>query len=427
MREDILHFIWKHKKLPNIGLKTTSGAPVTIVKIGQHNDQSGPDFFNAQVRIGEQLWVGNVEIHIKSSDWYVHNHEVDENYNSVILHVVWEDDGAVFRDDNSVIPTLELKSYVDEKLLSACEELLNGVGNKFINCEKDIETVDSFIVESWMERLFFERLEQKTEFIEELLHKSNNNWEYVFFIMLLKNFGLKINGDSFFSLQNALNASVVSKLKNNTFQLKSVLFGLLGLLEETECVDGYYIKLKEEYQFLKNKFNLKEEGIVKPEFFKLRPPNFPTIRLSQFANLYSEHQNLFSKLVGKVSLEDLHAIFKVMASDYWDTHFTFGKESKKSKKRITKKFVDLIVINTILPFKFYHAKSLGKDINEELVVIIAEIGNEDNSIINNFKKIGVPAVSAKDSQALLQLYNSYCTKNKCLQCAIGASLLKGNP
>ncbi|WP_291869024.1 DUF2851 family protein [Maribacter sp.] len=426
MREDLLHFIWKHKKLPNIGLKTTDGVPISIVKIGQHNHQSGPDFFNSHIRMEEQLWVGNVEIHIKSSDWYVHNHEVDNNYNSVILHVVWEDDAAVFRSDNSKIPTLELKSYIEKDFLKKHEALFNSADITFVNCERNIKTMDSFVVLNWLERLFFERLEQKTEIIKELLLKSNNDWEYVLFIMLLKNFGLKINGDSFFSLQSALNPSIVSKLKNNGFQLESALYGLSGILKGEECLDSYYIRLHKEYQFLKNKFSLTEEGIINPKFFKLRPPNFPTIRLSQFSNLYSVHQNLFSKLIGETSLKDLRAIFKVNASEYWDTHFTFGKESKKNKKRITNKFVDLIIINTILPFKFYYTKSLGKDIDEELLKIISEIATEDNSTINNFKKIGIYSLSAKDSQALLQLYNNYCTKNKCLQCAIGASLLKVN-
>ncbi|RKR07039.1 uncharacterized protein DUF2851 [Maribacter vaceletii] len=426
MQEDLLHFVWKHKKIPTTNLKTTDGVPVTVVKIGQHNHKEGPDFFNAQVRVGEQLWVGNVEIHLKSSDWYAHNHEVDDNYNSVILHVVWEDDVSVFRNDNSKIPTLELKTYIEEKLLINYENIFNATDAKFINCEKDINGVDDFVVNNWLERLFFERLEQKTEVIKELLKKSNNDWEYVLFIMLLKSFGLKINGDSFFSLQKSLNASTVSKLKNNDFQLESVLYGLLGLLEKKDCVDVYYIKLKKEYEFLKNKLELSEVGIEKPHFFKLRPPNFPTIRLSQFASMYGEHQNLFSKLISETSLEDLYTIFTVSASEYWDTHYSFGKESKKSKKKITKKFIDLIVINTIIPFKFYYAKSLRKDVNEELLNIISKIDTEDNSRINNFKKRGVTVPSAKDSQALLQLYNGYCTKNKCLQCAIGVNLLKGN-
>ncbi|WP_298506261.1 DUF2851 family protein [uncultured Maribacter sp.] len=426
MREDLLHFIWKHKKFPQIGLKTTEGSSLSIVKMGQHNHEAGPDFFNSHIRIDEQLWVGNVEIHLKSSDWYAHNHEIDDAYNSVILHVVWEDDGAVFRSDNSKMPTLELKSFIGNNLLVAYKALFNNSGKKFINCEKGIKAVDDFIVQNWLERLFFERLEQKTEIIKELLQKSKNDWEYVLFIMLLKNFGLKMNGEPFFSLQSALHPSVVSKLKNNGFQLESVIYGLLGVLKEEECLDNYYVELRKEYQFLKNKFNLSEEGVMKPKFFKLRPPNFPTIRLSQFANLYSVHQNLFSKLIRNTSLEDLHIIFKVSASDYWDTHFTFGKESKKNKKRITTKFVNLIIINTILPFKFYYSKTLGKDNDEELLKIISKIAAEDNSIINNFKKLGASCSSSKESQAILQLYNKYCTKNKCLQCAIGTSLLKGN-
>ncbi len=426
MREDLLHFIWKHKKIPQNNLKLTTQEPITIVKIGQHNYNSGPDFFNSQVRIGEQLWVGNVEIHLISSDWYAHKHEVHANYNTVILHVVWEDDVSVYRNDNTKIPTLELKNYIGQDLLLQYKSLFSTSDKKFINCEKDIKIIDDFVTQNWLERLFFERLEDKTEVIKDLLLKSNNNWEYVLFVILLKSFGLKINGSSFLSLHKSLNSSVIAKLKNNSFQLESVLYGQLGLLEAEDCLDTYYLNLRKEYAFVKGKFKLSEEGVEKANFFRLRPSNFPTIRLSQFANLYKENQNLFSILIQKTSLEDLQSIFNVYASEYWDTHYNFGKESKSRKKRITKKFIDLMVINTIIPFKFYYAKSIGKDINEELINIISKIDIEDNTIIQNFKKNGINGVSAKDSQALIQLYNKYCTKNNCLQCAIGVNLLKGN-
>jgi hypothetical protein len=425
MREDFLHFIWKHKKIPNIDLISTDKEAIEILQVGTHNHLAGPDFFNAQIRIGTQLWAGNVEIHIKASDWYVHNHELDENYENVILHVVWEDDSNIFRKDNVPIPTLELKPYLSKDLVLSYEKLFSKSGKTFINCEKQIGNLDSFIVINWLDRLYFERLEEKSTLILQLLKDSKNNWEEVLFVLLLKNFGLKINGESFLSLAQSLEISIIRKIGGNALQLESLLFGLSGLLSE-EGNDLYYKELQKEYQFVEHKFKCSDKGVLRPSFFKLRPPNFPTIRLSQFANLYSKQNNLFSKLIEATSLEEMYAIFSVNASMYWDTHYTFGKESKKSKKRITKKFIDLLIINTVLPLKFCYAKHHGTSIDEVLLDVMSNIKTENNSIIHKFEMLNVPVTNAMESQSLLQLYNSYCSKNKCLQCVVGSSLLKGN-
>jgi len=426
MREDLIHFIWKYKKLPLSNLRTTNNESVVISEVGLHNHLAGPDFFNAKVTINEQLWAGNVEIHRNSSDWYAHQHEQDANYNNVILHVVWQDDVSVFRKDRTEIPTLELKNYVSEALLNSYQRLLNANNSQFINCESEINQVNNFILHNWIERLYFERLENKSNEIEVLLTASKNDWEAVFFKTLLKNFGLKINKDSFVSLYEALDFSVVRKLSDSVLKLESVFYGMVHLLEEDEYLDTYYLELKREYGYLKNKFRLESIGVVKPSFFKLRPPNFPTIRLSQLANLFTKEKNLFDKIIKAKSLEEFYDLFTVKASHYWTTHFTFGKTSKKSNKTISKKFIDLLVINTILPIKFHHSKKTGNNIDEELITIMAAIKRENNSIISNFIKIGVAVDHAKDSQALIQLYNEYCSKNKCLQCAVGGVLLNVN-
>ncbi len=426
MREDLLHFIWKYKKLQLSHLLTSNAEPVEIVDVGLHNHLAGPDFFNAKIRINNQLWAGNVEIHIQSSDWYVHQHEKDANYDNVILHVVWQDDAAVFRNDGSEIPTVALKNYVSSSLLDAYKKLFKARTNQFINCESEIRHVNEFIVSNWFERLYFERLENKSNEIEALLSQSNNDWEAVFFKTLLKNFGLKINKDSFTSLSEALDFSVVRKLNDSIFKLESVFYGMTHLLEENGQVDTYFLELKKEYDYLKNKFSLEAMGVIKPSFFKLRPPNFPTIRLSQLANLYGKEKSLFNKIIEAKSLEEFYSLFNVTASDYWSTHFTFGKISKKNSKPISKKFVDLLIINTILPIKFHHAQKTGNAIDEELIAIISDLKSEENSIITNFRKSGIKANNAKDSQALLQLYTSYCSKNKCLQCSVGGALLNVN-
>lgn len=426
MREDLLHFIWRYKKLQLENLVTSENETLKIVDVGTHNHLSGPDFFNSKVDIDDQLWAGNVEIHLKSSDWFAHSHEQDPKYNNVILHVVWEDDSEVFRSDGSKIPTLELKNYISQELLSAYQNLFDQNKKSFINCENDITGVDDFLFENWKERLFFERLESKSNFVFELLEESHNDWEQVLFKMLLKNFGLKINGQAFLSLANALDFSLARKLRSDNRALESVFFGMSHLLEDESVVDEYYIRLKKEYAYQKNKFDLKEVGVQKPEFFKLRPPNFPTIRLSQLASLYSKQENLFSCLINVSELEEIYKLLNVSAGEYWNDHFTFGKSSKKSTKKLTKKFIDLLIINTILPLKFCHAQSLGKDVNDDILKVISQIKPEENSIVSNFKSLKIESKNAKDSQAVLQLYNEYCSKNRCLQCAVGSSLLNRN-
>ncbi|MGB7395999.1 MAG: DUF2851 family protein [Pricia sp.] len=424
MKEDLLHFIWKYRKLKSVDLTGSKNEPIIVVDTGTHNHLAGPDFFNAKVNIDGQLWAGNVEIHLKSSDWYAHHHEQDANYNNVILHVVWEDDGAVFRSDSTEIPTLELRNYIPESLLAAYQDLFDKSGIQFINCENDIADVDDFLLDNWLERLYFERLERKSLLVLELLQQSKNDWEQVLFALLLKNFGLKINGESFLSLARALDFSIVRKLRSDSTALESVLFGMSRLLEDDEVLDEYYIQLKKEYAHHKNKFDLQNEGVRSPEFFKLRPPNFPTISLSQLANLYAQRENLFSAVIDASDVTEFYALFEVSASPYWSDHFTFGKTSKKSVKRLTKNFIDLLIINTLIPLKFCYARHLGQNADQEIILLISQLKKEDNSIIANFKKHGVAAKNAMESQAILQLYNEYCTQNKCLQCAVGSSLLQ---
>ena len=389
MREDLLHFIWKYKKLQLKEMVTTNNETIDIIDVGLHNQQAGPDFFNAKINIDGQLWAGNVEVHINSSDWYAHHHEKDIKYDNVILHVVWKDDMTIYRKNNTQIPTLELRQYIPEEVLKNCQALFDKSGTTFINCENEISEIDEFIVSNWLERLYIERLEEKSILVNELLESLKNNWESVLYILLLKNFGLKINGESFLSLAKACDFLIVRKLQKNPLQIESILFGLTGLLNDDSIIDPYHAVLKNEYHYLKQKFDLDETGVVVPEFFKLRPPNFPTIRLSQFANLYSENHNLFDQVVKAKTKVDLYKIFEVTASTYWDDHFTFGKRSKKSIKKLTKKFIDLLIINTILPLMFSYSKHLGKDPNENLLAIISSLKKEDNHILKRFNALGI--------------------------------------
>ncbi len=426
MREDFLHYIWKHKKFNITDIKTVQGETLFLVSVGQHNLNSGPDFFNARIRIGDQLWAGNVEIHIKSSDWFLHNHEQDRAYDGVILHVVWEHDTEVYRKDNTPIATLVLKDYVDKEILSNYERLFSTpitIGtHKWINCEYDFKDVNDFVLNNWLERLYFERLERKSRTIDRLLKDSKNDWEAVLFKMLARNFGLKVNRESFFSIAQSIDFPIVRKIRSQQGVLEALLFGQAGLLN-SDIENGYYSSLVKEYKFLTQKFNLKNKHVLPVQFFRLRPTNFPTIRLSQLASLYHKEQHLFSKIIKTEDLNEFYDLFDSAASGFWNTHYNFQKESKPSAKNITKSFVDLLLINTILPVKFSYAKEQGRDIDTTIINIANTITSEKNTIINAFNGLKKISKSSMDSQALIQLKTEYCEKNKCLQCAIGNALI----
>ncbi|WP_100615468.1 DUF2851 family protein [Confluentibacter citreus] len=424
MQEDFLHYLWKHKKFDVSNITTTDKESIHVLSVGQHNLNAGPDFFNAQLKIDNQLWAGNVEIHIKTSDWFLHNHELDKAYDNVILHVVWEHDTDIFRRNNSKIPTLELKTYVSKLALNNYEKLFAKSG-KWINCEHDFSNVNDFELSNWLERLYLERLERKAEDINTLLVTSKNDWEAVLFKMLVKNFGLKVNSDAFLSVANSLDFSIIRKILTNNITLEALLFGQAGLLEQ-DIEEPYYLELTKEYEFLKQKFSLTNNNVTPIQFFRLRPPNFPTIRLSQLATLYHLNQNLFSKIIEINSVVEFYNLFSVGTSPFWESHYTFGKSSKKSKKMLTKPFVDLLLINTIIPLKFSYARFQGVNMDDSIISLIQSITSEKNSIIEKFNTLKLVSTSALQSQGLLQLKNEYCDKNKCLQCAIGNSLLHNN-
>ncbi len=423
MKEDFLHYLWKHKLFFTSNLKTTSGELISITSVGSHNQNSGPDFFNAQLKIGEQLWAGNVEIHLKSSDWYIHNHETDSNYDNVLLHVVWEHDIEIHNNSNSTIPTLELKNFVSNELINNYQKLFSKP-QKWINCESDIQSVEKFVVENWLERLYFERLERKSIFITQLLEKTNYDWEAVLFQLLAKNFGLKVNGDSFFEMAKNLQFSIVRKESTSQQNLESLFFGELGMLNETK-ENAYYTFLKNEYNYQLKKYKLSQKDKSTIQYFRLRPINFPTIRVSQLAGLYSLHQNLFSKCMENMRLIQFYELFEVKTSEFWETHYTFEKESPKRVKKLAKSFIDLLLINTIIPLKFVYLKHIGKLESESILNLIKELKPEKNNIIDKFNLLKIKSKSAFETQALLELKNEKCAQQKCLKCAIGNSLLKG--
>ena len=421
MKEDFLHHLWQHKKFAVTDLKTTTGESIQILNSGQYLQLAGPDFFNAQIIIGQQKWAGNVEIHLKSSDWYVHNHEKDSNYDSVILHVVWEHDTPIFRKNNTEIPTLELKNYVQLSDLNKYQSLITQ--KNWIYCENDLHSVTDFIFKNWEERLYFERLERKSNEILQLLEASNNDWEAVLFWLLAKNFGLNTNGALFLKMAKSIPFSVIRKEAFAVENLEALFFGICCFLDEPK--DERMQIWKREFDFLKVKFNLSDFRIH-PKFSKLRPPNFPTVRLSQLANLYHSQPNLFSKLIEAKTIEDLYKIFKnVKASEYWDNRFNFGKISTvESKKYLSQDFIDLIVINTILPMKYFYHKNHNPEIVDVIFDFYKQMKPEKNSVLDEWKQLGMKFENALETQAFLYQYKLFCNHKKCLNCSVGFQLLK---
>lgn len=423
MNENILHHIWLHKKFAINSLFTTDGEKIEIIDFGQLQQYSGPDFFNAKVIIGNQKWAGNIEIHVKSSDWYIHQHEKDEKYNNVILHVVWEHDVEIYRKDNTPISVLELKSVVSKSDLSSINRLLQK--KNWINCEKSISKISKYTLVSWKERLFIERLERKSKEILELLLMLETDWEAVFFVLLSKNLGLNINGANFYILAKQIPFKIVRKESHNIMHLEALFLGKANLLN-LKFEDVYASELKEIWSYLKHKYDLTENYV---EFHKVRPDNFPTVRLAQLAALYFKNQNIFQDIIDSVNLDAISKVLDCKVSDYWKWHYNFDKPCNKKSRVISKDMIDLIFLNTILPLKFTYSKYKGEDLSivvENLLEATRSIKSENNNVINRFKLLGLSCDNAFDSQSLLQLKKEYCENFKCLNCAIGIEILKKN-
>ena len=422
MKEDFLHYLWKHQLFSERGLLTTTGKHVYVKNTGKHNDLEGPDFLNATIEIEGLVWFGHVEIHVKSSDWYLHEHQNDANYHCVVLHVVWEDDVEVFDKGNGPLITLEISQFITKRVLENYERLFSKNAS-WILCEPFISSVDAFFLNSWKTKLYVERLEDKSKLIDTLLLASNTDYEAVLFVLLMKVFGLKINGDAFLELAQTVTFSMVKKERHDALRLNALLFGQAGFLD-AQIEDTYYMNLQMEYRYLKHKYKIQAMPNKRFQLFKIRPSNFPTIRIAQICAIYHEYQNLFSQLINFTRLEEFYKLFDVRLHAYWKTHYTFQKVSPRRVKKITKSFVDLIVINVIIPLKFNYLKRSNVAFDEEGFDLLRQIKSEKNAIVDKFSELGVVSDSAFDSQSLLQLKSNYCAKKRCLYCAIGMRVLK---
>ena len=416
MSERLLQFIWQFQYFNKSELQTTTGEEIQIISQGTYNTNQGPDFNDAKIRIGKTTWAGSVELHILSSDWQKHKHQNDRNYNNVILHVVWEDDFP-----NYNVPVLKLENRVAKILLQRFEELMNTKG--FIPCEKTISSVKPIVLQSWKERLLAERLIRKSAIVETFLNESNHHWEETFWWLLARNFGIKINSDVFEAMARSLPLLILARHKNQIHQLEALLMGQSNLLDG-KFKEDYPIMLQKEYEFYKGKYKLQPNTIA-PFYLRMRPGNFPTIRLAQLAMLIHHSEHLFSKIKETDSLKDVKKWLDITANDYWHYHYRFDEPSLFKKKNLGQAMGDNILVNTICTMLFayghFHKEQKYKD---RALQWLEEITAESNAVTKGFQQVGLQNTNARDSQALIKLKNEYCSKKRCLDCAIGNVLLK---
>lgn len=418
--EQLLHYVWKHKIFPLKELKTTTGQQVEVIDTGLANTDAGPDFFNAKLKLDGVLWIGNIEIHERSSDWFKHGHHADAGYNSVILHIASEIDTEISRSNGERIPQIQL--ICPEAVRTNYKELLET--DSYPPCYRIIPSLPPFTAHSWMTALQMERFEQKVTLLNERLKRCQGNWEDAFFITLARNFGFGLNGDAFETWAHRLPFRAVDKHRNDLFQIEAIFFGQAGILEDSDG-DGYYLRLKKEYTYLQHKFGLIPMDASLWRFLRLRPANFPHIRIAQLACLYHRAYGLLSRIMETETLQGVRDILKGGTSEYWLTHYTFGGSSPSRPKTLSNTSLDLLIINTVVTFLYAYGLHKG---NRVLCAragsFLEELKAENNYITRMWEQCGMKASNAADSQALIQLKKEYCDKKKCLYCRIGYEYLK---
>jgi len=420
MKEELLHFIWEHGLFDKSKLRTTAGEPLEIMSAGLHNTDAGPDFFNAKIKIGDTLWAGNVELHVRASDWQRHVHGTNKAYDNVILHVVKENDAPVTRTNGEPLPTLVLK--YDPQMEARYETLLQSA--EWAPCAQEVAQTDLFRIKHFLSRLLVERMERKSQQVFDVLDVTHGDWREAFYQLLFRAFGFGVNAVPFELLAKATPMAAIGKHRHSLLQLESLLMGQAGLLQGNPK-DEYHASLQKEYAFFQTKFALTPLEPHLWKFLRLRPSNFPTVRIAQLAALLHRSEHLIDKILAFRTIDDLYHLFDVQASEYWDTHFTFGKTSRKMKKTLGLSSVQRIVINLIVPFLFaYGRRQADEVLCERAIELLEALPPEKNHITLGWERVGVKPENAFYAQALIQLKNDYCNKRQCLKCSIGAGFLK---
>lgn len=419
MKEEFLHYAWQYRLFAQENLRTTDGESLTIVDVGQKNVDAGPDFFNAKVLIGNTLWAGNVEIHLAASDWYHHSHHEDFCYDTVILHVVWNSDIVVYRKNGETIPQLVLP--ISHETIK--RKGLLDLGGCWIRCEKFWNELNPKFLDIQLSKVLYERLQRKSEEVFLLLKSTKNDWDEVFYRILLKSFGLHVNSLPFEQLSKTLPLAYLRKHRDNLFQLEALLLGQASLLD-CENSDEYQKLLKREYCFFSSKFDLKPIDKNLWKFSRMRPSNFPTIKIVQFASLLHHSDKFLSNLLSVTDVESIRGMFRCTPSTYWDTHYQLGKHSVYRSKQLGESTIDLLIINAVVPMLFTYAQQKEDELlMERAFTFLEALSAEHNSIVDGWKNLGVGVDNAYRSQALIELKRQYCDLHKCLRCSIGHALL----
>lgn len=417
--EEILHYVWKHKLFQK-DLKTTDGTPVEVLDVGLHNKDAGPDFFNSKIKVNDKVWIGNVEIHQTSSDWYKHKHQLDRLYNTVILHVVAFADKDVINENGSKIPQCQIN--YPQQVKENIDFLLQA--DVDVPCCNYIKHFEAIHKTNWLNVLVLERLDRKANDIAILLKRFNNSWADVFYVLLSRSMGFGINSDAFERLALSIPLNTILKQADNILQIEALLFGQAGLLNDAEIKDNYFETIQKEYLFLKNKYDLSplDKSIFKK--LRIRPASSIYIRLAQLAQLIQNIQGLFSKIMTCTDIGQIRLLLHQETSVYWHTHYTFGEESPSKRKFIGDLSLDVLIINTVVPLLFSYGKKIdNQDLIDRAISFLENIKSESNSIIKQFANYGLNAENASQSQAIIQLKREYCEKRKCLFCRIGYQFL----
>lgn len=436
MNEDLLSFIWRFQYFDASDLRIDSGESVQVIRTGNLNSNAGPDFSHARIKIEGVDWIGSVEIHTKSSDWMLHEHTGDAAYESVILHVVWENDVPIYRPDKTLLPVLSLKGLVRLSILERyaalmdTQQIYNANG---IACHEQFASVSDLQKLSMLDKVLLERLDQKATKVFELWQSNQQDWEETTYQWIGQHFGFKLNDPAFLRLTQALPLKTLLKHRDQITQLEALFFGTAGLIPEAPHRSGteesYIQDLRREYQFLAAKYQLKHLQMSSHEFkfLRLRPAGFPTIRLSQFACLLHKNGALFSSLIHALSVTDLHRLFNLKQSGYWIHHFQFGKLSRSDVPQIGKDAVNLLIINAAVPLLVAYAKQRHQpELLDKAVSWLSELPSENNRITREWEILEMKVKTAADSQALIEWYNHYCTAKKCLECNVGAALVRSS-
>ena len=410
MKEEFINYLWENRLLAK-DLHTADGEDVHVISVGVRNHDAGPDFLDARIRIGPTMWVGHVEVHVNASDWFRHGHQFDDAYKNVVLHVVYCND-----TEQLSIPTVEIKNQFDESIYERYTGFVKS--RRWIPCERFIAGIQQFTWLSWLERIVVERLEIEVKDVFSTLAATHFDWEETLYQRIMRYCGLKVNNDAFERLARLLPLRILRKHTDNPVQVAAMFFGCAGFLEQ-EFTEDYPVLLQREFKVLKSKFNLPVMPKVYWKFLRLRPPNFPTVRLAQMAAMVCSYDSFLSRLQAVDDLESMRNLFNVEVNTYWDTHFLFDKASKEKKKNFGATATDILIINVVIPVLFsYGIYHDNQETKNKSLGFLSEMAPEDNVVIRRFGKLGVSACNAQQTQALLQLYNSYCRRRKCLNCRV---------